>query len=69
MKEYTILTARLNYNQKNELLKKVFANSLDEVKEIIKKPISENGLFKNPAYTTILINDEVIYNQHLPIYR
>jgi hypothetical protein len=69
MKEYTILTARLNYNQKNELLKKVFANSLDEVKEIIKKPINENGLFKNPAYTTILINDEVIYNQHLPIYR
>ena len=68
MQEYTILTARLNYNQKNVFLKTINANSLEEVKEIIGKPINEGGLFKNP-YTTILINDEVIYNLHLPIYK
>jgi len=68
MNQYTILSARLNYNQENKFLKIINANSLDEVKEIIGKPIAEGGLFMNPAYTTILIDSKVIYNQHLPIY-
>ena len=68
MRTYTILSARLNYNQENKFLKKINADSLDEVKEIIKKSINEGGLFMNPAYTTILLDDKVIYNQHLPIY-
>ena len=69
MNEYTILSARLNYNQENKFLKTINAYSLSEVKEIIGKPIAEGGLFINPSYTTILINDEVVYNQHLPIYK
>ena len=68
MKTFTILSARLNYNQENKFLKTIIATSLNEVKEVIKKPVNEDGLFMNPSYTTILEDNKVVYNQHLPIY-
>lgn len=67
MKNYKIYSARLQYSQSVKLLGEITADSLEEVKEIIGKPISEGGLFKNPAYTVIVLDDEVVYNLHLPI--
>lgn len=69
MAKYDIYTARLVYNKYNKLKGSVNAESLDEVKELIKKPINEGGFFLNPFYAVIVEITEktskIVHNRHL----
>lgn len=67
MKTFKVYKARLQYKDSTKFLAEIKANDVEEVKQIISKPIERGGLFLNPAYAVIMCEGEVVHNLHLPI--
>lgn len=68
-KTFHVYSARLQYNQYNELLGTVEAYDLKQVKEQIKKLPSEGGLNLNPFYSVIVDQEMgatlILHNEHM----
>ena len=63
MKQYKVYTAKLDPTYRHDLIFSCQANDLDAVKDICR---NRN---RNPFYTVITENNEVVYNEHLKFYR
>jgi len=69
MAKFDIYTARLEYIKYNKLKGSVNAESLEDAKVLIKKPLTEGGLNINPFYAVIVEITEnstkIVHNKHL----
>lgn len=72
MKNFKVYTARLDHSKVNKFKGEISADSIEEVKTQMAKPMNEGGFNLNPFYSLIIEvidgKDKIVYNEFCQFY-